>query len=61
MSRKDYIVKERFRLKKQFCENLRNRKANFGFGGFGEATYYRTYSRIKEDGTQEHWPDTVYG
>jgi len=59
MSRKDYIVKERFRLKKQFCENLRNRKANFGFGGFGEATYYRTYSRIKEDGTQEHWPDTV--
>lgn len=34
-------------------------KARFGFGGFGEATYYRTYSRIRPDGTQEHWADTV--
>jgi len=53
------IVKERFRLDETFCNELRARKATFGFGGFGEATYYRTYSRIKPDGTQEHWADTV--
>ena len=53
------VVKERFSLKKAFCNEIRVKKANFGFGGFGEVTYYRTYSRIKPDGTQEHWPDTV--
>jgi ribonucleoside-triphosphate reductase (thioredoxin) len=31
----------------------------FGFNGFGEATYYRTYSRQKSDGSQENWSDTV--
>ena len=38
---------------------LQQRTPAFGFGGFGEATYYRTYSRRKEDGSQEHWADTV--
>jgi len=52
-------VKERFNLKEAFCNEIRAKKAEFGFGGFGEATYYRTYSRIKPDGTQEHWADTV--
>ena len=56
---KKAIVAERFELKPRFCETLRARKPQFGFGGFGEATYYRTYSRNKEDGTQEHWADTV--
>lgn len=31
----------------------------FGFGMLGMATYYRTYSRLKENGEQEHWIDTV--
>jgi ribonucleoside-diphosphate reductase alpha chain len=31
----------------------------FGFNGFGEVVYYRTYSRLKPDGTQENWYDTV--
>ncbi|UPT76599.1 fused protease/ribonucleoside-triphosphate reductase [Sulfurovum sp. XGS-02] len=53
------VVKERFTLEKTFCEELIGKKAKFGFGGFGEAVYYRTYSRIKPDGTQEHWADTV--
>jgi len=53
------VVKERFRLKETFCNEIYAKKATFGFGGFGEATYYRTYSRIKPDGTQEHWADTV--
>jgi len=33
--------------------------AEFGFNGFGEVVYYRTYSRLKPDGTQEDWHDTV--
>lgn len=55
----DDVVKERFSLKEAFCNEIRAKKASFGFGGFGEATYYRTYSRIKPDGSQEHWADTV--
>lgn len=31
----------------------------FGFGMLGMATYYRTYSRLKDNGEQEHWIDTV--
>lgn len=54
-----YIIQERFYLKESFCNELNLKTPNFGFGGFGEATYYRTYSRLKEDGSQEHWADTV--
>ncbi len=59
MKQSQQVVKERFSLKEAFCNEIRAKKATFGFGGFGEATYYRTYSRIKPDGTQEHWADTV--
>lgn len=53
------IVKERFALDAAFCDGLHTKKAHFGFGEFGKATYYRTYSRMKADGSQEHWADTV--
>lgn len=53
------VVKERFTLQKDFCNELFSKKAKFGFEGFGEAVYYRTYSRIKSDGSQEHWAETV--
>jgi ribonucleoside-triphosphate reductase len=53
------VVKERFTLEKNFCNDLLVKKPKFGFGGFGEAVYYRTYSRIKSDGSREHWADTV--
>lgn len=53
------IVRERFALDTAFCDGLHTKKAHFGFRGFGEATYYRTYSRMKADGSQEHWADTV--
>jgi ribonucleoside-diphosphate reductase alpha chain len=53
------FVQERFRLEESFCSTLFAKKAKFGFQGFGEAVYYRTYSRIKPDGTQEYWADTV--
>ena len=57
--KKEMLIQERFALKEAFCDEIHSKKARFGFGGFGEATYYRTYSRIKRDGSQEHWPDTV--
>ncbi len=53
------VVQERFALKDTFCDDIYSKTVQFGFGGFGEATYYRTYSRIKRDGSQEHWADTV--
>jgi len=59
MHHSNKVVKERFTLEKAFCNELYTKKAKFGFGGFGEAVYYRTYSRIKSDGSQEHWADTV--
>ncbi|MEA3523202.1 MAG: hypothetical protein U9R50_09505, partial [Campylobacterota bacterium] len=59
MKKRDDIVQERFELKESYCKKLQEKIPHFGFGGFGEATYYRTYSRIKDDGSQEHWADTV--
>jgi ribonucleoside-diphosphate reductase alpha chain len=57
--RREMVVEERFTLKRTFRDEIRAKMARFGFGGFGEATYYRTYSRLKQDGSQEHWADTV--
>lgn len=59
MSGISYPVTERFTLDEKTKEALRQRSVRFGFGAFGETVYYRTYSRLKPDGSQEHWPDTV--
>lgn len=56
----DLDVKDRFYLSEAFKRNLRAQKEQFGFGLLGAATYYRTYSRLKDDGTQERWADTVF-
>lgn len=52
-------VSARFRLADGVRAEIARKKPRFGFGGFGEATYYRTYSRIMEGGKQEQWADTV--
>ena len=49
----------KFKLKKEFVDSYKNKKVNFGFNGLGELTYYRTYSRLKPDGTNEHYFETV--
>ena len=51
----------RFFLKAEFVNRLSEQKYKFGFDDskFGEIVYYRTYSRIKKDGSQENWFDTV--
>ncbi|WP_281951032.1 fused protease/ribonucleoside-triphosphate reductase [Nitrosophilus kaiyonis] len=52
-------VTERFFLPNDFKEYLKNLKPIFGFGAFGETTYYRTYSRKTGPNSHEHWPDTI--
>lgn len=43
-----------------FTEDLiRSLVPNFGYNGFGEFIFNRTYSRIKPDGGQENWADCV--
>lgn len=49
----------KFSLTEQFIDNYRDRKPPFGFDGLGELVYLRTYSRLKEDGTNESWWETV--
>ena len=53
------FVTERFNLNKSGRDRIRAINPAFGFNGFGEATYYRTYSRTMKDGSQEHWSDTI--
>jgi ribonucleoside-triphosphate reductase len=48
-----------FRLTDNFLDGYKRIRAPFGFGALGELTYMRTYSRIKEDGKNEVWWETV--
>lgn len=51
-------VKEFFQLNDVAVEELYKWKPQFGFNGYGEIVYYRTFSRRKNDGTLESWHDT---
>jgi len=48
----------RFRLNDDSIALVKATPYSFGFDGFGEAVYYRTYSR-RDDGKQENWHDTI--
>lgn len=48
-----------FAFRKEFKEELRNRKVDWGFGGLSEFTYYRTYARKLPTGNLETWADCV--
>jgi len=48
-----------FRLTDNFVTKYIDVTPPFGFNGFGELVYFRTYSRIKDDGTNEVWWETV--
>lgn len=52
-------MQETFRLKPEFVATYADRTPPFGFNGLGELVYLRTYSRLKDDGTQEKWHETV--
>lgn len=47
------------RLSDEFLEKYKGRQPDWGFDGLGYVVYLRTYSRRKEDGTQEEWWETV--
>jgi len=48
-----------FRLDDEFISSYADKNPEFGFNGLGMLTYYRTYSRLKQDGKNEHWYETV--
>ncbi|MCO5229552.1 MAG: hypothetical protein M9958_00210 [Chitinophagales bacterium] len=48
-----------FKLDEDFVQQYAGITPDFGFNGLGLLTYYRTYSRLKEDGTNEQWYETV--
>lgn len=50
---------EKFKLRESFISKYVDKKPNFGFNGLGEITYLRTYSRLKENGENETWFETV--
>ena len=49
----------KFALSDNFIEQYKRKRAPFGFNGLGELVYMRTYSRLKEDGKNEMWWETV--
>ena len=49
---------DKFKLSESFIEQYKTKKPPFGFNGLGELVYMRTYSRIKEDGSNERWFET---
>ena len=50
---------KRFALSDNFIEGYRRKRPPFGFNGLGELVYMRTYSRIKQDGKNERWWETI--
>ncbi|WP_341715237.1 hypothetical protein, partial [Limnobacter sp.] len=48
-----------FSLSENFVAKYKRKKAPFGFNGLGELVYQRTYSRVKDDGKNEQWWETV--
>jgi ribonucleoside-triphosphate reductase (thioredoxin) len=52
-------MSDQFNLSQRFVDSYRNTKPPFGFNGLGEFVYMRTYSRVKANGTNETWCDTI--
>ena len=49
----------KFHLTDTFVDKYKRKKAPFGFNGLGELVYNRTYSRLKDNGKNEQWWETV--
>ena len=50
---------DHFKLSDKFINKYKRKRPPFGFNGLGEIVYMRTYSRVKEDGKNERWWETV--
>jgi len=49
----------KFKLTENFLRQFQNKEPDWGFDELSRITYLRTYSRIKEDGSQETFFDTI--
>lgn len=49
----------KFVLDDSFIDTFSKKDPPFGFNGLGEIVYMRTYSRLKKDGTNEKWYETI--
>lgn len=46
-------------LNQAFVDSYNSKQAPWGFNGMGEIVFLRTYSRKKENGNNETWPETI--
>jgi len=46
-------------LEQSFVDSYATKQPPWGFGGLGEIVFLRTYSRKKENGNNETWPETL--
>jgi ribonucleotide reductase alpha subunit len=56
--RKPFVI-ERFVLPQPVKDEVLSLVPDFGYGQFSEVVFYRTYSRVKADGSMESWNDVV--
>jgi adenosylcobalamin-dependent ribonucleoside-triphosphate reductase len=54
-----FPIEQEFKLTDNFIDKYKDKIPPFGFNGLGEFVFMRTYSRIKEDGKNETWLETV--
>lgn len=54
------FVPHKFVLPDAIVKKIRSKTPNFGYSGFGELVYYRTYSRKMSNGQRESWHDTIF-
>ena len=52
-------MQQTFTLSDAFINKYKRKKPPWGFNGLGELVYMRTYSRVKPDGKNERWWETV--
>ena len=55
----EIVYMEKFQLSENFINKYKRKKPPFGFNGLGELVYMRTYSRIKKNGKNERWWETI--
>jgi hypothetical protein len=52
-------MRNKFKLSGNFINKYKRKRPPFGFNGLGELVYMRTYSRLKKNGKNERWWETV--
>jgi ribonucleotide reductase alpha subunit len=54
-----YTIEQPFKLTETFLDKYKYKQPPFGFNGLGEFVFMRTYSRIKDNGKNELWWETI--